>query len=470
MVFSPNYILNDEAKKHLSNDQPNLSPSEISSDNPSSQNAEENVLQTPSELSERRLGNHNLQAPDMIASTSSYHTMTLKSRPYLCSIPTVTPSTNTTESPKDPDAEAAELARATDRGWELLKDMEGNCMYFVSGWWSYSFCYNTAVTQFHSLPPGKGAPLYPPTEDPTTPSYVLGKFSASPNSKNPPAQLDGGEGSKSADTDSTPQLQARSGVRYLVQKLHGGTTCDLTGRDRKVEVQFHCHPQSADRIGWIKEVSTCSYLMVIYTPRLCNDVAFLPPRENKANAITCREIVAEDAVPEYEARKKAERERKLVSANPAGRPVVAGIEVGGMKQVGKEGQRLAAPTQIPPMGSASGNNKADLLARQDAPEKGGKEYRLSKAEVKKLGLDPKLVDEAVKELKQVAVGKAWKLEVFDAPTGGRELRGVVEGDEEAVQEGEVEFYVVGGEEGDDGPLNDEDQGEDGSEEVFKDEL
>jgi len=427
--------------------------------------------------------------------------MTLKSRPYLCSIPTVVPpTTNTTETPKDPDAEAAELARATDRGWELLKDMEGNCMYFISGWWSYSFCHNTAVTQFHSTPPGKGTPLYPPTEDPTTPSYVLGKFSPSQIPKKPQARLDSGSSSNPTDTDtdpSTPQLQARSGVRYLVQKLQGGTTCDLTGRDRKVEVQFHCHPQSADRIGWIKEVSTCAYLMVIYTPRLCNDVAFLPPRENKANPITCREIVAEDAVADYEARKQAERERKLVSANPAGRPVVAGIEIGAMKQVGKEGQRLEPPAQIAPQGPNAGNTKADLLARQEAPEKGGKEFRLSKAEIKKLGLEPKLVDEAIRELKQVAAGKAWKLEVFDAPTGERELRGVVEGDGDVpAEEGQVEFYVVedaegegedgvegagseggfhvaGDEEGGEGGKGgegDEGEGEEGSEETFKDEL
>lgn len=347
-------------------------------------------------------------------------------------------------------------------------------MYFISGWWSYSFCYNTAVTQFHPLPAGKGAPLYPPTEDPTTPSYVLGKFSPSQIPKKQQARLDAGDSGKSADTENpTPQPQAKGSVRYLVQKLQGGTTCDLTGRDRKVEVQFHCHPQSADRIGWIKEVSTCSYLMVIYTPRLCNDVAFLPPRENKANPITCREIIAEDAVSEWEARKKTERERKLVSANPAGRPVVAGIEVGGMKQVGKEGQRLEPPAQIAPVSPGSGNVKADLLAKQESPEKGGKEYRLTKPEIKKLGLEPKLVDDAVKELKQVAAGKAWKLEVFDSPAGGRELRGVVEGDEGEAKDGEVEFFLVEdedreGEDGERGAAEDED--EEGSEEVFKDEL
>ncbi|KAL8829284.1 MAG: hypothetical protein Q9191_002093, partial [Dirinaria sp. TL-2023a] len=165
--------------------------------------------------------------------------------------------------------------------------------------------------------------------------------------------------------------------------------------------------------------------MVIYTPRLCNDVAFLPPRENKAHPITCKEIVSESSIPQWEARKRAEHERKMVSAASGRGPVVAGIEVGGMKQVGKEGQRLEPPAQIAPQGPTT---RAELLARQDPPEKGGKVYKLPAAELKKLGVDPKLVDEAVKELKTVAAGKAWKLEVFESPTGGKELRGVVEGD------------------------------------------
>ena len=67
-----------------------------------------------------------------------------------------------------------------------------------------------------------------------------------------------------------------------------------------VGVQFHCHPQSSDRIGWIKEVSTYSYLMVIYTPPLCHDVAFLPPREYKANAITYGEVVPELDIPGWQ--------------------------------------------------------------------------------------------------------------------------------------------------------------------------
>lgn len=484
MIFSDNYILDTDAHSQLSPssiDQDADEPSfDLSSHSPSTDFP-------PADSTDSH-------------SPSSYHRMTLNSRPYLCSIPTVSSTQNTTNTTVDPTAEAAELTRATDRGWELLKGMEGNCMYFISGWWSYSFCYNTAVKQFHSLPPGKGgAPIFPPTEDPATPSYVLGKYDPNTQSaRRPPQQLDaGGPEAPTSDSSSpsssstkekekakarTSGLRTAGSTRYLTQTLTSGTNCDLTSRPRRIEVQYHCHPQSADRIGWIKEVSTCAYLMGVYTPRLCNDIAFLPPRENKAHGILCKEIISQDndGVQEYEDRKREERARKIVSANPAGRPIVAGIEVGGMKEVGKEGQRLEPPAQIAPQPT---NAKTDLLARQESKEKGGRVYKLPDKAIKALGVDPKLVEEAVRELRGVAGGKPWRLEVFDGAMGGRELRGVVDDEEDGGGGGEVEFFVVGGEDeyedqGEDGDprgrkdgIRDEgDEGEEGSEEVYKDEL
>ncbi|KAL8829285.1 MAG: hypothetical protein Q9191_002094 [Dirinaria sp. TL-2023a] len=253
VVFSENYILDEDARIRLTHDasrsphQPQTAPPVTAGD----EDGTKESSQIQSGVSQRDSLRHDTNAhqdPNLSSTTSSYYTMNLQSRPYLCSIPTVLPSTNTTSTPKDPEAEAAELARATDRGWELLKEMEGNCMYFISGWWSYSFCYNTAVKQFHPLPPGKGTPLYPPMEDPTTPSYVLGKYTAGKptTQQRPPPQLDAGEGggkggrsigsTTNGEKDTaSPQLQAKGSVRYLVQKLQGGTTCDLTGRERKVE-------------------------------------------------------------------------------------------------------------------------------------------------------------------------------------------------------------------------------------------
>ncbi|KAF8536336.1 glucosidase II beta subunit-like protein-domain-containing protein [Trichophaea hybrida] len=207
--------------------------------------------------------------------TESYELLQLKGkRDFLCAIPEIkhVSPMNATEKELSRVQEEKELAQATSRGWELLSDLDGKCLYFISGWWSYSFCYNREVRQFHQLPPQHNN-QWPPTEDAHTQSYVLGKVSL--------------DGSNHASTG----LQTSGEQRYLVQKLGGGTICDLTGKDRKIEVQFHCNSHGTDRIDWIKEVSICCYLMIIYTPRLCNDATFLPRGDNKVTAIDCREVL-----------------------------------------------------------------------------------------------------------------------------------------------------------------------------------
>lgn len=414
--------------------------------------------------------------------TDSYESMILDGKKYLCAIPLVEiPNKNDSSfaqaKAKAAAEEAAELARATERGWELLRDMEGECMYFISGWWSYSFCYNTNVKQFHQLPPGKGIPMYPPVEDESTPSYVLGKFAKLTGPKD--EQIDGKRSSRSGDNHGITELQAKGETRYLVQRLGGGTTCDLTGRERRIEVQFHCDPQSADRIGWIKEVSTCSYLMVIYTPRLCHDAAFLPPHESKANPIICREIVADADIPAWRSRKGSSPKRKLVDSGPSSsssHPVIAGIEVGAMNQVGKPGARLDPPNiVVQPNGAVEISvmgGKGKLLAKQD---KGGKEERLADEDLKEIGIDPKDVASAREQLKDVAKGNSWKLEAYDGPEG-TELRGILQandGEEEqghTGKEGGPSNHKAAQAKADEGETGEHEKEEAGSEEEFKDEL
>ncbi|KAK4696349.1 protein OS-9, partial [Lecanoromycetidae sp. Uapishka_2] len=448
VIFSDTFISDKDAESSLAYATSLSSTSAESSATPS-QDAS-TAPEPTAELSQRR---QPFDSPEPESHdeprTESYERIILKNKPYLCSFPYVTPPTsNHTTHAQAAQEEAAELARATDRGYDLLKSMRGSCLYFISGWWSYSFCYNTHVKQFHQLPPGKGTPIFPPVEDPATPSYVLGKFGEVRNK----FSIGGGTGDKAAglppeqgEEGRTTEIQAKgtSSSRYLSQKLSGGTTCDLTGSPRRVEIQFHCHPQSADRIGWIKEVSTCSYLMVVYTPRLCNDVAFLPPREERAEGITCREIVSEADIPEWQSRKSMEAERKLVGSNGNAdtvRPMVGGIEVGGMKLVGREGKRLEAPQNVQPGSHNHGGDhgvidesKTLTLVTQDPKEKGGKIKRVPDKELKKLGLDPGVVEAARRELEEVADGKGWRLEVFETEAG-RELRGIVDSDDDEGEE------------------------------------
>jgi Glucosidase II beta subunit-like protein len=427
IIFSESYISHSEAEKKLGR-----------ADETSSRPLQD---QAHGELADYRSiedeGNYDSQGSEPV---ENYERLILKGRPFLCPLP------RTDEEPTSKQPEAAskvdqekDLVTAADRGWELLQDLEGKCMFFVSGWWSYSFCYNSQIKQFHQLPPGSGGPIYPPQEDPSTPSYVLGKF----DDKRTNARESG------TKTSVTTELQTKGETRYLVQKLGGGTACDLTGKERRVEVQFHCHPQSTDRIGWIKEVATCTYLMIIYTPRLCNDVAFLPPRQNKAHMIACREILMPEEVPEWVKRKSVEIEQSLVErAREA--PLVAGnVEIGAMKEVGREGRRIQKGKVVSPP-----EEKAEMVAMQ----KNGKVQRLSKEDLRKLDLNPDTVEAFRKEIQDLAGTKDWKVEKVDDERGITQLRGVVAGDDEEPEEGGDRNH------------DKDDQGKEGSEEAYMEDI
>ena len=76
--------------------------------------------------------------------------------------------------------------------------------------------------------------------------------------------------------------------------MEGGTWCELTKKNRRIEIQFQCDPSGGDRVAWIKETSTCSYLMVIHTPKLCNDLAFVPVKRvgegEGVHEIVCQKV------------------------------------------------------------------------------------------------------------------------------------------------------------------------------------
>lgn len=357
-------------------------------------------------------------APDRPSFT--YEQMILDGQRYLCQIPHVDAADNKTNETEDTSKgdEKMELARATDRGMELLHEMEDTCLYYISGWWSYSFCYNKQIKQFHALPSGSGIPTYPPMEDPTTHSFVLGRF---PRDDEEETNHD-----KKTTTDLA-ELQTKGGTRYLVQRLAGGTRCDLTGRERKVEVQFHCHPQSTDRIGWIKELTTCSYLMVIYTPRLCNDVAFLPPQQEEVHAIECREVISLEDVAEFEeSADEYQRSQNLVHSAESELPIVGGIEVGAQKLVGQEGKKIEKGRV-----ASAGEERVEIVAKSE----NGEVQRLSKDELKKYDLDAEKVEQLRKRLEELANGKDWTLEVVES-NGELGLRGIVDTDDEEDSKGD----------------------------------
>ncbi|KAK9359562.1 glucosidase II beta subunit-like protein-domain-containing protein [Lipomyces starkeyi] len=237
-------------------------------------------------------GQAELVASSNYKNVEHYETLKLHGEKFLCSLPVLEPQAVLNDSEKElsKSEEEKELTRAQASGWDLLEPLNGTCLYYMAGWWTYSFCHKVEVKQFHQLAPQKGVTLYPPKEDPSE-SYVLGRVPWQKGSEES-GEEEGDSAQSSLGEEKT--VQSAGEMRYLVQKIGGGSICDLTGRERKIEIQFHCNQNSHDKIAWIKEVTTCRYLMVIHTPRLCQDVAFLPPKEDRANEIKCQRIMSEE--------------------------------------------------------------------------------------------------------------------------------------------------------------------------------
>ena len=86
------------------------------------------------------------------------------------------------------------------------------------------------------------------------------------------------------------QQQSDGSQLYFSQEYRDGTVCDVTGEARSTEVRFQCSPNTQDQILFLKETTTCKYLMVISTPRLCHHPDF-KTAETAAYPIQCYQLL-----------------------------------------------------------------------------------------------------------------------------------------------------------------------------------
>ncbi|CAA7271783.1 unnamed protein product [Cyclocybe aegerita] len=206
---------------------------------------------------------------------------------YICLIPK---SVDNGPALKD-EVSDAEVTPA--RSWSLLQPLSGTCLYHRQGWFTYRYCHNDEIRQFKEMVPSQ--PRFPgtytPEEDTEWEAYTLGR---APKTPEPGADLTLAEQNAQA---ANLELARNAGSRYLVQRWGDGTICDKTGKSREVEVQFHCSMEMTDHILFVKETKTCSYVLVVHTPRLCGEPGFRSRRDAGGEAqIRCREVV--DSKPE----------------------------------------------------------------------------------------------------------------------------------------------------------------------------
>ncbi|KAF8628464.1 hypothetical protein AX15_003976 [Amanita polypyramis BW_CC] len=225
-------------------------------------------------------------------STANYTLEHMKMGPrdaYICLIP----SPPDVSSPTVDDETTTDISPA--RSWSLLQPLMGTCLYHRQGWFTYSYCHNHEIRQFKELSqanPHHFTGAYKPEEDPEWESYTLGKA---------PANSESGADLTVAEQNARAvnlELARNAGSHYLVQRWGDGSICDKTGKSREVEVQFHCSMTMTDTILFVKEAKTCSYVLVIHTPRLCGEPGFKSLLESDDETqIHCREIIP-DALSE----------------------------------------------------------------------------------------------------------------------------------------------------------------------------
>ncbi|KAJ1803017.1 Protein OS-9 [Coemansia sp. RSA 2598] len=180
-----------------------------------------------------------------------------------------------------------ELLRVTvERGLELLDSLKTECILFSVGWWTYEYCHGSHVRQFHKFEPDGDGVVY-------TVEYMLGRHESLQPA---PAPIDGSGGTREKAEVLDTQVVRIGRKRFLTQVWGGGTECDLTGKPRQVEIQFHCDPNGPERVALVEEIMTCYYVMVINTPRLCADPRFYDTLASIAYSIKCQQVVADDLI------------------------------------------------------------------------------------------------------------------------------------------------------------------------------
>ena len=180
---------------------------------------------------------------------------------YLCRMPTAPLTLLRDEGEAGAGAGAGGRGQPPEGSIERYLDpVRKACMTKIEGWWTYEYCHEKWVRQFHQTEAGIESEFY------------MGMF----------------------DRPGTTGLVTPEGqIRGAVQLFNNGTPCDLTERPREARVLLVCdRDQPANAIVSIREPATCSYVVTISLKTLCNHPLY-KEKDEKIMGIQCRKIAAE---------------------------------------------------------------------------------------------------------------------------------------------------------------------------------
>ncbi|KAJ2501847.1 Protein OS-9 [Coemansia sp. RSA 1972] len=266
---------------------------------------------------------------------------------FLCQIPRVTRNATVAKPAAIESGDEIELKNEETiaRGLELLQPLRANCITHTTGWWTFEYCHDRMVRQYHRMAPdshGHAAEI----------EYRLGEYSHRKR------QIQATHATQSPHVERSTQIRRIGRKQFLTQVWAGGTLCDITRQPREVEVQFHCDANSPERIAHVEEVAVCQYVMVINTPRLCVDPGFYDTVASKVYDIKCQHVVSDAEAEEREQMLRLEAEDDdddNVPLDMLGKPEA-------MSAVGAEQPQIVVSLNDPKLAKASHQNK-DMVRR-----------------------------------------------------------------------------------------------------------
>ncbi|XP_077218904.1 ER lectin-like protein [Tasmannia lanceolata] len=165
---------------------------------------------------------------------------------------------------------------------ELLEELKNQCFVRQERWWSYEFCYQKHLKQFHL------------EDSKVVQEFVLGVYD--------PEATDAFNHNRS-DVSMLKDPRAKdASQRYHAHQYTNGTICDLTNQPRETEVRFVCS-ESRVIVSSIKEISTCKYAITVQCRMLCKHPMFQEERP-VWHTINCNEMPAEAGGSEKNIRDK----------------------------------------------------------------------------------------------------------------------------------------------------------------------
>ena len=179
-----------------------------------------------------------------------------------------------------------------------LQPLKGTCFYRLEGWWTYEFCFEKGLRQFHQEK--VKATANKPESTSITQEYTLGSWWVPPAAAKSTEVADlakaalgddgngaGSTGSSSASAGSSSasarsaashddelKEDAKTRKKYWSQQYGNGTMCDMNGKPREAELRLQCSPGEPSFLASVEEMATCRYLVHFSTNLLCKHPGF----------------------------------------------------------------------------------------------------------------------------------------------------------------------------------------------------